>query len=85
MFCICCDSGTASKVMFILLCTFVGLILGSKAISLSQLEQKFNTLEQKVSSLEQKEANSEAKIIGIHNQIEYGGKKYQTLQYTTSM
>ena len=41
----------------------VGLVLGARAITLSQLEQKVNTLEQ---------------------ELEYGGKKYQTLQYTNS-
>ena len=47
-----------------------GLVLGARAITLSQLAQKFNTMEQK--------------IIGIQNQLEHGGKKYQTLQFTTS-
>ena len=49
--------------MFILLCIFAVLTLGTRATHLSQLEQKFNTLEQKVRSLEQKEANSAAKSL----------------------
>ena len=41
----------------------VGLVLGARAITLSQLAQKVKTLEQ---------------------QLEYGGKRYQTLHYTNS-
>ena len=55
-----------------LLYIIFGLVLGSIAQSptLSELEEKLNDLE--------------AKITVIQNQLEHGGKKYQTLQYTTS-
>ena len=59
----------------------VGLVLDARAVTLPELEQKFNALVQKVGTLEQ---NSEAKFNGIQNQLEYGGKKYETLKYTTS-
>ena len=62
----------------------VGFVLGARAISLSQLEQKFNTLEQEFDNLEQEQSNSETKIIKVQNELEYGGKKYETLQYTNS-
>ena len=62
----------------------VGLVSGARAITLSQLEQKFNTLEQELGSLKQKQSNSETKIAKAQNELEYGGKKYETLRYINS-
>ena len=62
----------------------VGLVLGARAITLSQLGQKFDTLEQKFDNLKQEQSDTKTQIVKVQNQLEYGGKKYQTLQYTTS-
>ena len=64
--------------------TLVGLVLAASAITLPEVEQKLATLENELGSLKQKQSNSETKIIKVQNELEYGGKKYQTLQYTNS-
>ena len=65
-----------------------GLVLAisstTQSPTLSELVEKFNALEQKVITLEQKANNSEAETTVIQNKLAYGGKKYQTLQYSTS-
>ena len=70
----------------------VGLVLGASAnissgagaITLTEVEQKLATLEKELASLKQKQSNSEKKFVKVQNELEYGGKRYQTLQYTNS-
>lgn len=69
------------SIINILFYTLVGLVLDVRAVTLAELEQKFNVLEQKVGTLKQ---NSETKFNQIQSQLENGGKKYETLYYTTS-
>ena len=57
--------------------------VGSVKQKVRTVEQKVGTVEKEVGTLKQNESNSEAKISGIQNQLEYGGKKYQTLQYNS--
>ena len=61
----------------ILFYILVGLVLSIRALTLAEIKQK-------VLSLEQKENNLEVQISGIQKQLEYGGKKFQTLKYSGS-
>jgi len=77
----------------ILFSIILGLVLNVNAqtqkekINLDILEQNLEWLEEKVDNLEyeleMKSNNSETKISKIEEELEFGGKKYETVQYTS--
>ena len=56
-------------------------VLKEKLNMMENFDNTVNNLEMYLNTIKQQVNNSKARISGLEKQLEYGGKKYQTLQY----